>query len=93
MKHVLIFTPTFKRAARRITKKSLWLADDIAETLRLLETDPRQPALRTHKLTGDLDQFWACSAGYDLRIMFQYGRHKDRLAVVLETVGTHNEIY
>ena len=50
-------------------------------------------ALRAHKLKGKLAQSWACSAGYDLRIVFQFVHHLNKEAVLLEAVGTHDEVY
>jgi mRNA-degrading endonuclease YafQ of YafQ-DinJ toxin-antitoxin module len=32
--------------------------------------DAAHASLRTHKLRGSLAGCWACSAGYDLRIVF-----------------------
>lgn len=45
------------------------------------------------KLKGPLEGSWACSAGYDLRIVFSFGDHEDSEAILLETVGTHDEVY
>ena len=46
--------------------------NDIAEALRLLAANPFAPQLETHKLKGKLSGTWACSAGYDLRIVFDF---------------------
>jgi mRNA-degrading endonuclease YafQ of YafQ-DinJ toxin-antitoxin module len=48
------------------------LDNDIAEALRLLVVNPFAPQLETHKLKGKLSGSWACSAGYDLRIVFDF---------------------
>ena len=40
--------------------------------MRLLPVDPFAPQLETHKLKGKLSGSWACSAGYDLRILFDF---------------------
>ena len=50
-------------------------------------------ALRTHKLKGKLAKSWAFSAGYNLRIVFQFVRHGAQEAILLEAVGTHDEVY
>jgi len=49
--------------------------------------------LQTHKLTGKLKGSWACSASYDLRIVFKFVEHEGREAILLESVGTHEEVY
>ena len=49
--------------------------------------------LRTHKLHGELVGSWACSAGYDLRVVFAFVEHDGAEAVLLQSVGTHDEVY
>lgn len=60
---------------------------------KLLEQDAFHPALRTLKLKGKLAKSWACTAGYDLRVMFQFVRHDAKEAILLQAAGTHDEIY
>lgn len=93
MTHVLLRSTAFVRAARKIIKRAPRLADDLALALEQLEADPNHPSLRTHKLKGELKSSWACSAGYDLRIVFRFVRHDGKPAVLLETIGTHDEVY
>ena len=69
------------------------MGDDLQAALELLVEDAHHPALRTHKLKGKLAKSWACSAGYDLRIVFQFVRHGAQEAILLEAVGTHDEVY
>ena len=59
----------------------------------LLAEDAFHPQLQTHKLRGKLRGSWACSAGYDLRIVFRFVEHEGTEAILLETVGTHDEVY
>jgi mRNA interferase YafQ len=69
----LLRSSAFVRNARKLVKKKPELAADIQETLTALSNDPFQPHLRTHKLKGELKDSYACSAGYDLRIIFKIG--------------------
>jgi len=48
--------------------------------------------LKTHKLKGELAGSWACSAGYDLRIVFEFVQHEGNEAILLQTIGTHDEV-
>lgn len=89
----LLPSPAFLRAARRAVKKNPSLAQDIGAALALLAADAFDPRLRTHKLKGKLESSWACSAGYDLRIIFSFVQHEDSEAILLETIGTHDEVY
>jgi mRNA-degrading endonuclease YafQ of YafQ-DinJ toxin-antitoxin module len=58
-----------------------------------LTEDAFDPRLRTHKLKGALSDCWAASAGYEVRIVFQFVFHEGAEAVLLLGVGTHDEAY
>jgi addiction module RelE/StbE family toxin len=93
MRRELLRSSAFVRAARRLLKKYPQSADDLREALEWLAADAFDPRLKTHKLKGDLAGSWACSAGYDLRIVFQFVQHDGREAILLQSVGTHEEVY
>lgn len=93
MKRLLVPTQPFLRSARRLTKRNPTLAEDIRVALELLAEDATHPRLRTHKLKGKLSGSWACSVGYDLRLVFQLVQHQGAEAILLEAVGTHDEVY
>lgn len=61
--------------------------------MELLGEDAHDSKLRSHKLKGKLEGSWACSAGYDLRIIFSFVEHEGAEAILLETVGSHDEVY
>jgi len=89
----LIRSTAFIRAARRYLKKYAQAAEDLEATLLLLSEDAFDPRLKTHRLKGDLDGVWACSAGYDLRILFELVQREGAEAILLLTMGTHDEVY
>ena len=93
MKRLLIKSPTFVRTARSIIKKQPQTASLIRSALEQLSEDSNSFKLRTHKLKGKLSDSWACSAGYDLRIIFRFGKWENFEATFLETIGTHEEVY
>jgi addiction module RelE/StbE family toxin len=93
MRRVLLQSTAFLRAARRLMKKHPEAAPILQATLESLAEDAFHPALKTHKLKGDLAGSWACSAGYDLRIIFELVQHEGAEAILLQTVGTHDEVY
>jgi mRNA interferase YafQ len=57
--------------------------------LRRFAIDPRDPLLRTHKLKGDLADYWSFSVDDDLRVLFRW----DGEVCFLTSLGTHDEIY
>jgi mRNA-degrading endonuclease YafQ of YafQ-DinJ toxin-antitoxin module len=93
VKRPLLRSSAFVRAARQAVKKHPSAAEDIRTALELLAENVFYSRLRTHKLKGKLKGSWACSAGYYLRIVFKFVQHEGTEAILLETVGTHEEIY
>ena len=57
--------------------------------LRRFAADPKDPLLRTHKLTGDLEAYWAFSVNDDLRVVFRW--HGDEAFLV--NLGSHDPVY
>ena len=93
MKRALLKSTSFVRAAKRLSKKHPDVAEDLRATLKMLSVNAFQPQLRTHKLKGELDGSWACSVGYDLRVVFELVQYEGAEAVLLQTIGTHDEVY
>jgi len=81
------------RAARKLVTKNPQHSNEILSILELLTTDAFHPRLKTHKLKGDLKGSWACSAGYGLRIIFRFVQYQGAEAILLESIGTHDEVY
>ena len=93
MKRVISHTPAFVRAAKRLIKKHPRTNAALRETLELLAADVSDPRLKTHKLKGNRAECWACSGGYDLRIVFKFVRQGEEEIILLLSVGTHDEVY
>lgn len=93
MRRVLLRSPAFARDLKRWLKTHADAAGEIEATLEQLSADASQPALRVHKLRGPLAGCWACSAGYDLRVVFEYTQHEGAEAILLLALGTHDEVY
>lgn len=91
----LIWSKTFVRVFKRTIKKQPILSKDIEKTLKLLTKDPFAPQLETHKLKGKLSGLWACSVGYDLRIVFDFVKSEGQKenGIFLMEIGTHDEVY
>jgi len=91
----LIWSNAFTRSFKGWMRKRPDLHSDVAEALELLLVNPFAPQLETHKLKGKLSGSWACSAGYDLRIVFDFVKvEKDKADdIFLLAIGTHDEVY
>jgi mRNA interferase YafQ len=93
MRRDLIWSTAFTKALKRIIKKDIYLAETIKTTLDLLSREAYDPRLKTHKLKGPFEGYFSCSAGYDLRIVFRMVKTGESEAILLETIGTHDEVY
>ncbi len=93
MKRALLPSAAFIRSGRRFARKHPNIATELESVLALLAEDAFHPQLKTHKLKGKLAGSWASSAGYDLRIVFEFVQHKGAEAILLASVGTHDEVY
>jgi mRNA interferase YafQ len=66
----------------------------IASVLQKLQNDPYHASLHTHKLSGKLAAYMACSCGYDCRIVFTIEKHQDQTEyILLIDIGTHDDVY
>lgn len=93
MTRKLLKSSAFIRSAKRLLKKNSQAALDLQAALELLTEDAFHPSLKTHKLKGDLADCWSCSAGYDLRVVFEFVQHEGSEAILLLSAGTHDEVY
>jgi mRNA-degrading endonuclease YafQ of YafQ-DinJ toxin-antitoxin module len=86
----LIWGNTFVRALKRTVRRHPTLRQEIADTLQLLQENPFAPQLATHKLRGKLTGSWACSVGYDLRIVFDFVKSANQPEddILLLEIGT-----
>ena len=91
----LVLTPKFNRAYRKFTRRNAKLRQHIDSALRQMEQDLFASSLVTHKLGGTLVGFWACSCGYDCRIVFalEFDPTSGDEVIVLLDVGSHDRVY
>lgn len=93
MKHALLRSSAFVRAAKKAVKKNPEITPELKGSLRLMGADIFHPKLHTHKLTGRMEGSWAVNVGYDRRIIFSFVQQDGKEAVLLESFGTHDEVY
>ena len=93
MKRSLLRSSAFIRRARNVLKKHPQWSAELQSTLDMLVMDCFDARLKTHKLKAEMEGFWACSAGYDLRIVFKFVEYEGAEAILLLTIGSHEEVY
>ncbi|MBF0518837.1 MAG: type II toxin-antitoxin system mRNA interferase toxin, RelE/StbE family [Nitrospirae bacterium] len=61
----------------------------LSKVLKQLRTDPFDPTLKTHKLTGYLDGVYSCSLSHEVRILFTITGD----TIHLMNIGRHEDVY
>jgi mRNA-degrading endonuclease YafQ of YafQ-DinJ toxin-antitoxin module len=91
----LVLTPKFSRSYRKFVRRNRIMQRRIDETLGQLRNDVFAAHLGAHKLSGELLGLWACSCGYDCRIVFalEIDPATGDEVVLLLDIGTHDEVY
>ena len=86
---------SFKRAFKKVTKNNEELKNSIIHALELMQNDPYDPSLKTHKLHGKLKEYWASVVEYDCRIVFTFTNQPDTKEeiIALIDIGTHDDVY
>lgn len=80
---------TFSKRAKKLLQKNSSLKERYADLLATLSDNIFDPALRTHKLKGELEGLYACSLTHDLRIIFELSND----TIHLIDIGSHDEVY
>ena len=95
MARQLVLTSKFRRSYRKFVRRNQRLQEQIDDTLHKMSIDVFSPSLNTHKLSGELWGLWACSCGYDCRIVFAFEQDNDSDdgVILLLDIGTHDEVY
>jgi mRNA-degrading endonuclease YafQ of YafQ-DinJ toxin-antitoxin module len=76
----------FLRTAKKLREPQRSM---LRAALRRFAVDPQDSLLRTHKLKGDLADYWAFSVDDDLRVVFRW----DGEEAFLVTLGSHDQVY
>ena len=77
------------RSLRKAKKLREPQASMLRAALRRFAANQLDPLLRTHKLKGELDRYWAFSVDDDLRVLFRWEGDE----AFLVALGTHDEVY
>ncbi|MGE0156341.1 MAG: type II toxin-antitoxin system YafQ family toxin [Geobacter sp.] len=89
--YALVWTAYFTRASEKFVKHHPELWTKFAGILRDLETDPFQPHLKFHHLTGKLKGVQAVSLTHSYRITLTVMVTEKE--IILLDIGSHDEVY
>ena len=91
----LVLTSKFKRSLKKFVQRNANLQRQIDKTLLQMTQDILVSSLMSHRLKGEYEGLWACSCGYDCRIIFsiQKNEQTNEEEIVLLNIGSHDEVY
>mgnify|MGYP001568703807 CR=1 FL=1 len=84
------FSPSVQKELEKIQQKDKKLADRIEKQIALFEENPKHPSLRTHKLSGTMDNMWSISITSSIRMAYVL---LNESSVIFVKIGTHDEVY
>ena len=89
--YTLVWSAGFTRAAKKFVDQHRELRAKLAAILLDLETDPFQPHLKYHHLTGKLKGIQAVSLTHSYRITLTVMITEKE--IILLDIGSHDEVY
>lgn len=85
----VVFHPDVDKKLRLLHKKDIKRFKKINKQIKLLQTNPRHPSLRLHKITRNVENVWSISIDMSFRMLYI---EKDR-ELYFFAMGTHDEVY
>ncbi|MBF0459098.1 MAG: type II toxin-antitoxin system mRNA interferase toxin, RelE/StbE family [Nitrospirae bacterium] len=79
----------FIKKASKYFKKDPTLKKEYLDFASKIVNNPFNPSLKTHKLSGNLKDRYACSLTHDIRIVFTISDD----TIYLLNIGSHDEVY
>ena len=86
----IAFSSSFKRAFKKSVAGNASVETRFWERVELFKSNPFDPKLRTHKLSGKLKDLWSFSIEYDLRVIFSFAGQE---RIIFVDIGSHKEVY
>lgn len=83
------FSTAVNSYLKRLKRKDPKTFDLVKKQLSLFESNPKHPSLRTHKLSGKLNNVWSLSIGLKLRLLY-FIKNGEAWGYM---IGTHDEVY
>jgi len=91
MPYTLIYPDSYIKRARKFLLKHTDIHRQYEKALKLLELDPYNPSLKTHKLEGRLQGLHSVSINMSYRIVLEIEIHKED--IILINIGNHDLVY
>jgi len=86
----IVLSSRFRKAFKRKVRGNRILEARFRDRIAIFQSDPFDPRLKTHQLSGHLEGLWSFSVDYDARVVFSFVK-VDR--ALFMDIGTHAEVY
>ncbi len=80
----IFYTPKFLRVYKKLLDE---IKDKVESKEKLIKNDLFNKALKTHKLHGDFEGFYAFSIDYKIRIIFELSENN---TAIFHDIGSHD---
>jgi len=84
------FYPSFIRAYKKRLKNNSILEKKFNEKLEIFKQNPFDTSLKTHKLTGQMNELYSFSIDFNCRIVFSF---YTSTKVIFLDIGSHDDVY
>ena len=84
------FSSSFKKAFKKRIGRQSDLKQKFWQKVEKFVLDPFDRSLKTHKLSGRLQELWSFTIDYDVRVLFYF---TDEGNAVFVDIGSHDEVY
>jgi len=82
-------SPEVIQNLKKLKQKDRKLFDRVEKQLALFLQNPKHPSLRTHKLTGKIENRWSISITKSIRMVYVI----QEPTIYFVAIGTHDQIY
>ncbi len=91
----VVWNNNFKKTFKKLIKNNPEFQNKVTNILILLAENYLNPSLKSHKLKGNLSEYWSCSVNYDCRIIFTFSQEEDseETLIILADIGSHDDVY
>ena len=80
----ILYSPKFIRQYKKFSSE---IKDKVEAKEDIFRANPFDNRLKTHKLNGELNDYWSFSVDYNVRIIFIF---QDTDTIRLELIGGHD---
>ncbi|WP_041620040.1 type II toxin-antitoxin system RelE/ParE family toxin [Stanieria cyanosphaera] len=84
------FSSSFKRSFKKRIKSNSELEARFWQKLARFTVNPFDQSLKTHKLSGKLQELWSFTIDYDARVLFYFTEEGNAVFV---DIGSHDQVY